>query len=116
MGGGGGGGPATNLALGAPYAWELHAPGQVTNAGPHYLDDTGNAGGSHAVHNPPDNFGVFSLGELTDGVRQGAAAPGGAGQPILAQHGGAPAANVIFDLGDVYTINSFHVWAEYSNY
>ena len=93
-------GRPTNLALGKPYAWELHAPGQVPNSGPHYLDDTGNAGGSHAVHSPANNFGAFSLGELTDGVRQ-AGGPGGAGQPVLAQWGGAPAANIIFDLGQL---------------
>jgi hypothetical protein len=52
------------------------------------------------VHNPPDNFGAFSLGELTDGARQ-AGGPGGAGQPVLGQWGGAPAANIILDLGQL---------------
>ncbi len=102
--GAGGGGPepptTINLALDKEYAWELHAPGQSPNSGPHYLDDSGNGGGAHAVHSPANNFGAFSLGELTDGVRQAGGA-GGAGQPLLGQHGGAPAANIIFDLGEL---------------
>ena len=108
---------ADNLSLFQPYAWYGHAPGQTPNAGPHYLDDSGPVG-PHPVHNPPDNFGLFGLGELTNGVIQSGGA-GGAGQPVLAQWGNAPAADVIFNLGANFLVDEIilgtHVTAGANN-
>ena len=108
---------AANLSLFQPYAWYGHAPGQTPNAGPHYLDDSGPVG-PHRVHLPPNSFGAFGLGELTDGVIQSGGA-GGAGQAALAQWGNAPAADLIFDLSAILLVEEIvigtHVTAGANN-
>ena len=102
---------AANLSVGMPYAWFDHSPGQSADVGPHYRDDIGNAGGLHSVHlSGGNNFGVFSLGELTDGATA-ASVVGGAGQQVLAQHDDAAAAKIVFDLGGVFNVENVVIGA-----
>lgn len=102
---------AAVVSVGMPYAWYDHAPGQNPNTGPHYLDDIGNSGGLHAVHlSGGDNFGVFSLGELTDGVTA-TSVVGGAGQQVLVQYPNAAAAKIVIDLGTVINVEDVQIGA-----
>ena len=92
---------AANIALGKSYTWD-RLPGQRQ----FYRDDS-SIYGEHAVYS--NGVGAFSPGDLTDGQRQGGSPDITAlSSPIVTQWGGqgnVPAASVLLDLGDLFSVN-----------
>ncbi len=96
---------AVTLSQDKPYAYFLNVPGVPANF---YLDTP------HAVNTL--GLGVYSTGDLTDGVLQPAAGITNNPSPAIAMYrplaeGGAPAVEIIFDLGQVSTVQDIVIGA-----
>ncbi len=98
---------ATNVALGSQYAYLDKVPGE----GAFYQDDT------HAVHT--SGLGVFSTGQLTDGINQpGVNQAANIPSPVVS-YLGTPG-RIIFDLGATFVLESIslgtHQFAGFANF
>ena len=86
-----------NLALGSTYSWS-RVPGQLPT---HYQDDFV-VNGLHDVHTA--GVGVFDKGDLNDGVIH--STQGSTNSPVVGQWGNAPAADIVFDLGELSLVEN----------
>ena len=89
---------AANISLGKTYSYTGVIPGQTAGVGPHYLDS------GHST-----TEGVFTTGELTDGLVTVDGSEGSTGSnPYVAFHGSAgslPAVDIVIDLEAEYIID-----------